>query len=77
MTNVVDVRDDTRTRIGTITFDPSPAHLPARRTASGFELTLPITVSRVRGSLETGPCHLSRMGRMAWWGVTESVQQHE
>ena len=26
---------------------------------------------------ENGPCHLSRMGRMAWWGVTESVQQHE
>ena len=45
MTNVVEVRDESRTQIGAITFDPSPEQLSARRTAGGFELTFPITVT--------------------------------
>jgi hypothetical protein len=54
MTNVVDVLDETRTRIGAIAFDPSPAHLSVRRTASGFEMTLPITV-RLEFKATTAP----------------------
>lgn len=45
MTNVVDVRDERRARIGTITFNPSPDQLMAQRTAAGFELEFPITVA--------------------------------
>lgn len=45
MTNVVDVQDESRRRIGAITFDQSPDRLIAQRTAAGFELAFPITVS--------------------------------
>lgn len=45
MTSVVDVQDESRRRIGAITFDQSPDRLIAQRTAAGFELAFPITVS--------------------------------
>ncbi len=45
MTNVVEVRDESRTRIGAISFDPSPARLSVQRTAAGFELTFPVSIA--------------------------------
>lgn len=45
MTNVVDVLDEGRARIGTITFNPSPERLMAQRTAAGGELEFPMTVA--------------------------------
>lgn len=45
MTNIIEVRNESRATIGNITFNGSPDRLTARRTAAGFEVEIPLTVA--------------------------------
>jgi hypothetical protein len=69
MTTVVDIQGENRRRIGAISFDQSADRLTAQRTAAGFELAFPITVSlELRATSDARPQH-SRGTLLKWRDV--------
>jgi hypothetical protein len=45
MSNVIEVRDENRVTVGSITFDKAPRNLSAYRSAGEFQVSFPMTVS--------------------------------